>query len=93
MTKDEKALLDNLLNSLDRLYDRDSSATDVWALLFATSKALASSEFLPHIEPFVGKLLAIVRTRGSTGDSRRDAALVATDDLRKLLADWLPFPN
>ncbi len=92
MTKDEKALLENLLDSLDRLFDRKSTVIDVYALLFATSKALANTPHYPHIEPLVGNLLTIVRRQGSE-EVRRDAALVATDDLRKFLADSLPKPT
>jgi hypothetical protein len=86
MTRNERALLENLLDSLDRLFDSRSTVIDVYALLFATSKALAGSAFCPHLEPMAGELLAIVRTKGSSEESRRHAALVATDDLRKFLA-------
>jgi hypothetical protein len=92
MTQDEKALLENVLDSLDRLFDHESTVIDVYALLFATSKALVGSNFHPHIEPLVGRLRAIVRTQRHE-ESRRDAALVATDDLRKVLAASLPKPT
>lgn len=92
MTQDEKALLENLLDSLDRLFHHKSTVMDLYALLFATSKALVGSSFHPHIEPLVGRLLAIARTQRDE-ESRRDAALMATDDLRKVLAGSLPKPT
>jgi hypothetical protein len=92
MAQDEKALLENVLDSLDRLFDHQSTVIDLFALLFATSKALVGSLFQPHIEPLAGRLLAIVRTQRDE-ESRRDAALVATDDLRKVLAGSLPKPT
>lgn len=92
MMTDEEVLLANLLDSLDRLYDRDCGAFDVYALTFATSKALAGTDFHCHIEPFVGILRSIVQTQ-PTGEMRRDAALIATSELRKLLADVLPKPK
>ena len=40
VTTGEKALLNNVLDALDRLFDRQSSVIDLWALLFATADAL-----------------------------------------------------
>lgn len=91
MTRDESALLDNVLDSLDRLFDRDSKVIDVHALLFATSRALERSRFRPDIEPFVGALRAIIRTQAA-GELQRDEALRVTDALRQFLANVLPKP-
>ena len=91
MTKDEAALLGNVLDSLDRLFDNASTVVDVYAVLFATSKALAGSAYSPQVELFVGRLREIVRDR-STEEIRRNAALIATGDLRIFLADELPKP-
>jgi hypothetical protein len=90
MPKDEERLLGNMLDSLDRVYDRDCGVADVYALLFATARALAGSETQAQIELVLPKLLAIIRSV-HTGQERRDAALAATDDLRKILARKLPF--
>ena len=92
MTSDEKQLLDNLLDSLDRLFDSESAVADIHALLFATSKALALSELGPRIELFVTPLGELVRKRG-TEEARRDEALMITNDLRLFLADVLRFPE
>ena len=92
MTRVEKALLENVLDSLRWLFDHKSTVIEVYALLFATSKALVGSTLHPHVEPLVGRVLAILRTQRDE-ESRRDAALVATDDLRKVLAGSLPKPT
>ena len=91
MTKDEKVLLENALDSLDRLYDCVSTVTDIHALMFATSKALAGSRYHSFFEPFIDELHLIVRS-GDSLEVRREKALIATDELRGLLADSLPFP-
>lgn len=92
MTKDQKSLLENVLDALDRLFDRETTVIDVHALFFATSKALSGSEFGSRIEPFVGKLDEILR-KHHTEEKCREDALIATDDLRHFLSDVLPFPE
>jgi hypothetical protein len=90
MTKDEERLLSHMLDSLDHLYDHECGVPDVYALFFATARALAESELHTQIELVLPKLLSIMRTV-PTGEARRDAALTVTDDLRKTLADAVPF--
>lgn len=91
MTKDEQVLLINVLDSLDRMFDCECTVRDVHALLFATSKAITESSFCPHLESVIPELLSIIRKPGGTPETRRDAALYATDDLRQILARELPF--
>ena len=81
----ERQLLDNLFDSLDRLYDAESSVLDVYALLMATSHALATSSVHEDLERPLATLLAIIRS-GDSEDQCRTAALTATDDLRRRLA-------
>jgi hypothetical protein len=90
MTNNEQALLGNVLDSLDRLFDNESRVIDVYALLFATAQALATSEFGPRVEPFVSSLAVLMR-KSCTEETRRDEALIITDDLRHFLSDVLPF--
>ena len=45
MIDDEKKLLENILDGLDRLFDSESSAIDLQTLIFATSKALSNTEY------------------------------------------------
>lgn len=50
MTAREQKLLENVLDALDRLFDRQSFAVDTWALLFATCEALRATVYLPELE-------------------------------------------
>jgi len=92
MSKDEKHLLEDLMDSLDRLFDRESKVVDVHALLLATAKALAGSEYAPRLEQFIAPLGGLVR-KSCTEEERREGALLVTNDLRLFLADVLPFPE
>lgn len=88
VTIQEKMLLDNALDALDRLFDGHSSTIDVSALLFATSEALRGTKHHTELERAVQGLHQIIRS-GGTVDVQREKALNATDDLRKYLADLL----
>jgi hypothetical protein len=88
MTSTEK-LLTNLLDSLDRLFDRDCRVIDVWALAFATSEALRETEHYAILQKVLPELLATSRSLASA-DEKRDRALIATDSLRHYLAVLLP---
>ncbi len=81
----EKILLENVLDALDRLFDRHCSAIDVWALLLATSEALRATEHASQLEGPVPDLLAVVRS-GASAEVVRQRALEVTDELRKYLA-------
>ncbi|MBN8625644.1 MAG: hypothetical protein J0M17_09155 [Planctomycetes bacterium] len=85
MLKSEKQLLNNALDALDRLFDRESSVFEIWALFFATSHALSDTDHQPEFEAVVPTLLAIARSRDSV-ETQRDRALDATDSLRLYLA-------
>jgi hypothetical protein len=40
VTSEEKHLLENVLDSLDRLFDRQSSVIDLWALVILCGESL-----------------------------------------------------
>jgi hypothetical protein len=90
MTKTEETLLNNVLDSLDRLYDGDTYAIDVYFLLVATSAALAETEHAIVINVAAARLEPICRTAMSTIE-RRSQALNVTDDLRLYVAELLPM--
>ena len=92
MQQPEAQLLDNLLDCLDRLFDGETDVIDVHDLVYATLVALCETSHAAVLGPAEKELLAIVRSQNSR-DQQRDAALMATDDLRKHLASVLPFPN
>ena len=86
----EKKLLDNALESLNRLFDSNISAYDVWALMLATAEALRNTPHAPELERAARELLIVVRANGPFND-QRDRALEATEDLREYLARQLPL--
>ena len=88
MTKTEADLLENVFDSLDRLFDRESSARDVYALLFATQNALAGSG-IPDLGSYVEDLAIIIRS-GEPEGTQREKAITATDKLRSVLNEVLP---
>ncbi len=88
----ESQLLGNLLDSLDRLFDRETSVIDVHALVCATHAALSTTTHTPVLHLAQEELTAVVNAR-VLRDQQRDAALLATEDLRKYLASVVPFPR
>jgi hypothetical protein len=89
LTTFEKQLLGNVLDALDRLFDRDSSVVDVWALLLATGEALRGTEHESELTRPLPALLAAIRS-GAPAESQRDQALAVTDKLRHYLAELVP---
>lgn len=88
LTKDQRTLLDNALESLNRLYDHDSTATDVHALLVATTIALRESELAGPFDEAVRRLGKILAS-DATPDQRGDLAFYATDNLRHFIGEQL----
>lgn len=92
MEAGEQLLLENALDALDRLFDRECGAIDVWALLVATAAALRDTPHRAALEEPLAELEAIWRSR-SSADSQRDRAIAVTDPLRHYLARLLPPPR
>lgn len=88
MTDDEKQLLEKLLDGLDRLFDRKSSAVDLQALIFATSKSFVNTECFSILNDASESLEEIVRAKLNAGEES-EAALDATNELRLFLAGIL----
>ena len=88
MTKDERILLANTLDALDRVFDRQSKVIDLHAILFATERALGKSHFHLAFGSPTDELGKTIRSEASE-DRRRDFALRITDDLRKFIAGEL----
>lgn len=85
MTPIENRLLSNALDSLDRLFDRESSAIDVAALFQATAEALRDT---PHSAMFADATAAlepIISSRHNP-EVEYDEALKATGNIRLYLA-------
>ena len=88
MTKLERTLLESILDSLDRLFDRENQVADVHDLLIATSAALAATEHSAQLDAVTKKTKTVLRSTTSP-DQKRNAALAETDSLRKYLSDIL----
>ncbi len=88
MTGEEKKLLDNVLDGLDRLFDSESRAVDTYALIFATSEALSDTEYFPILNETSENLEKIWRSDMNPIDERFEA-LSVTDNLRIFLAKIL----
>ena len=85
LSETESRLLANLLDALDRLFDRECSAVDLAALLFASSVALGGTRMADVIDSARMQLEITIRS-GSSGEGLYGAALQATADLRRELA-------
>jgi endonuclease III-like uncharacterized protein len=82
----EKRLLENVLDALDDLYDRRERA-EWWTerLVLATSVALQNTQWQrPMAEAAIA--LRVIRLGDGTHDGKNTAAVVATNDLRLLVA-------
>ena len=88
MQPENQALLENLLDALDRLFDRKMMVVDLHALVFATANALEGTDYFSILEPLAVKLLEISRMN-CTADIQVSDALDATDALRRCLCDAL----
>ena len=82
LTSDELWLLSNSLEALDRLYDQQSSVTDVHALPFATTLALKGTEVHAAFAHAAQSLEQILKAGLTEADANRDA-LIVTDPLRE----------
>lgn len=90
MDKLQKQLLENIFDSLDRLFDRECRVIDLYALLFASDIALGGFNHSISLSEYTNKLEKIMKSRISE-DDQMDMALIATDNLRCELNDLLPF--
>jgi hypothetical protein len=84
---DERTLLSNLLESLDRLYDRQCGPADVGALLTATASAVKDQSWIASIEQASTALGDLVRSRLPAEEEYRNA-LIVTNDLRIKLGNY-----
>jgi hypothetical protein len=83
----ESELLSNLLESLDRLYDRQCGPADVDALLTATASAVQDPSWIASIEQASTALRDLLRSRLPPEQEYREALVVA-NDLRIKLANY-----
>ena len=92
MQTTKSQLLDNLLDCLDRLFDGETNVIDVHDLVYATLAALSKTAHAAVLSTAQTELMVIATLRTSQ-EQQRDAALNATDELRKYVASVLPSPD
>ena len=88
MDKENKQLLENVFDSLDRLFDRQNCVIDVYHLILATEKAIGESVANISLAGYADKLGKIVRENKSE-EIQLEKALGATNRLREILNDIL----
>ena len=86
------ALLNNVLDALDRLFDRKAGVAEVHDLICQTSEALKGDELLAHFAKSANGLQGLMQ-EGLPSVEERDKALDITNDLRIALAESLPWPQ
>jgi hypothetical protein len=86
VTDRDRELASNALDALDRLYDRDNRAVDVWALVEATADAVTPGQLADALRKAAIGLREVL-SAGLSADEQYGRALDATDELRHLLAD------
>ncbi len=84
MNEAERKLLENIFDALDRLFDKKCNAIDVYALIFASEKALGESFTAIELGGYIIELNKIVRSVESD-EFQREEALKVTNSLRDTL--------
>jgi hypothetical protein len=85
MTSDEKKLVLNVLDGLDRLLNRDYRVVDLYSLIFATSKAFINTEYSDLYDDAANNLEKIALSN-QVEEVKRDQALFVTNYFRSILA-------
>lgn len=90
MDLQEKQMLENLFDALDRLFDKESSVIDLHALLFATSNYSSSTILNLELTQYCSQLSVLIKS-GADSETMREKALSITNDLRHKLNELLPI--
>ncbi len=88
MNETDAKICENILDALDRLFDRESKVIDIFALIFASSEALGSSVTGLNLDGLAIELEKISRN-GKAEELQREEALQVTNNLRVTLNDML----
>ena len=86
--KERSTLLNNALDALDRLFDRETDVVDVSAILYATGLAIRPDALSPLFLDAASSLESVLR-EGVTAEDARESALRSTNSLRIALAEAL----
>lgn len=88
MNETDTKICENILDALDRLFDRESEVVDIFALIFASNEALGSSVTGLNLDGIAIELEKISRN-GKAEELHREEALQVTNNLRIILNDML----
>jgi hypothetical protein len=86
----EKRLLENVFDSLDRLFDKECKVIDFYALIFASDIALKETKSSVRLSEYIDKLDTILKAGGSE-NKQRECTISATNSLRDKLNELLPI--
>jgi hypothetical protein len=86
VTEREHELASNALDALDRLFDRECKAVDVWALVEATADAVTPGALADTLRAAAAQLRELLWV-GLSADEQYARALDVTHELRLFLAD------
>ncbi|ROR97867.1 hypothetical protein EDC56_3534 [Sinobacterium caligoides] len=89
MRLSDTQILENLLDALDRLFDRECKVIDLHALLYASQVALREGSTAIELGHYTIAVSALVRG-GAAEDIQREEALEITNNLRAELNELLP---
>ncbi|WHI53006.1 hypothetical protein P3339_09660 [Microbulbifer sp. MLAF003] len=89
MTEIEIELLENLFDSLDKLFDRKCTVFDLTSELQTTQSRLGLNPPI-DLNPYLEKLNKLIKSEESE-EAKRNEALAITNKLREQLNDLLPI--
>lgn len=90
MNEIETQLLENIFDALDRLFDKKYETIDLYALIYASDKALGKSFEEIHLGEYSTNLNKIIRS-GESEHAQREQALKVINTLRNTLNQLLEF--
>lgn len=88
MVNERTTLLNNALDALDRLFDRETEVVDLYAILYATGLAMRSDDLSSLFRDAASSLKELDRA-GFAAEQARESALSLTNSLRLAVAEAL----
>ncbi|ACR13588.1 conserved hypothetical protein [Teredinibacter turnerae T7901] len=86
----QKEILENLFDALDRLFDRESKVIDIYAIMFASEKAVSGEAEVVNLSEYSYALKMLIPS-GKAEEAQREEALLITNELRNILNELLPI--
>jgi hypothetical protein len=86
MNKNEIVILNIIMDSLDRLYDKKTNAIDVYGIIFASSFALIESNYYFKLSECAKELMTVIQLNSPR---ENEMALECTEELRLIISNAL----